>query len=161
MLRGILKIERQVPICKRKLLCHESQPNVFIEHAKDKPGTSEELWCSLKSKLLDLRNYFVPLGKPSNKQTRKEKESIPIHQLTREAINNKNKKHRLWMLTKTRNDAEVARLQYIQARNKVKRLLRKAKRTFKQEIAQLSKSNPKAFWCCTRRKLKTKIVVAP
>ena len=65
------------------------------------------------------------------------------------------------MVARNRNDVDVARLQYTKARNKVKRLLRKAKISFEREISQQSKTNPKAFWSHTRRKLKTKSVVAP
>ena len=107
--------------------------NEYIELAKDKLNTSEELWCSLKSKPLDLGNKFLPLEKPSNRQTWKENGSIPINKLTKKAIKNKNKKHRPWMLANTRKDADVARLQYTQARNKDKRLLRKAKRTLERQ----------------------------
>ena len=57
----------------------------------------------------------------------------------------KNREHRLWMLAKKRNGADVARLQYTQARNKVKSLLRKAKRTFEREIAQQSKNQSKSI----------------
>ena len=35
----------------------------YSELAKDKPETAEVLWCSLKSKLIELRNQFVPLEK--------------------------------------------------------------------------------------------------
>ena len=65
------------------------------------------------------------------------------------------------MVARNRNDIDVAHLQYTKARNKVKRLLRKAKISFEREIAQQSKTNPKAFWSHTRQKLKTKSVVVP
>ena len=70
-------------------------------------------------------------------------------------------KRRSWMVARNRNDVDVARLQFSKARNKVKRLLRKAKISFEREIAQQSKTNPKVFWSHARRKLKTKSVVAP
>ena len=60
------------------------------------------------------------------------------------------------MVARNRNDVDVAPLQHTKARNKVKRLLRNAKISFEREIAQQSKTNPKAFWSHTRRKLKTK-----
>ena len=40
-------------------------------------------------------------------------------------------------------------------------MLRRDKRLFEKRIATESKSNPKAFWSHTRRKLKTKSGVAP
>ena len=99
------------------------------------------MWHSLKSKLMDLRDEFVPLETVSEKPTWKEKGSVPIDKLTREAIHSKNKKHRLWMQAKGRNEADAARLQYTQARNKVKTLLRKAKRAFERDIDAI-KSKP-------------------
>ena len=49
------------------------------------------------------------------------------------------------MLAKKRNEAEAARTRYTQARNKVKSLLRKAKRSFEKNIAQGAKKIRKHF----------------
>ena len=65
------------------------------------------------------------------------------------------------MSAKNRGDIETARLKYTKARNKAKRILRQSKKLFEQGIALQAKSNPKAFWSHTRRKLKTKCGVAP
>ena len=65
------------------------------------------------------------------------------------------------MSAKNRGDIETARLKYIKARNKVKRMLRQSKKLFEQQIALRAKINPKAFWSHTGRKLKTKCGVAP
>ena len=142
-------------------LINSNWKDEYSELAKDKSETAEVLWCSLKSKLIELRNQFVPLEKTSKEHSWKENGSIPIDKATRESIRQKNIKRRSWMVARNRNDVDVARLQYTKARDKVKRLLRKAKISFEREIAQQSKTNPKAFWSHTRRKLKTKSVVAP
>ena len=133
----------------------------YIKLAKEKPDNPEDLWSLLKSKIIDLRNEFVPLEKGSSKPSWKDKGSIPVNKTTRNAIHMKSKYHRMWMLAKKRNEAEAARTRYTQARNKVKSLLRKAKRSFEKNIAQEAKKNPKAFWAHTRRNLKTKSGVAP
>ena len=65
------------------------------------------------------------------------------------------------MAANTNCDKDAARLGYTKARNKAKALLRKSKRLFEKGIALQSKSNPKAFWKHTSRKLKTKRGVAP
>ena len=55
-----------------------------------------------------------------------------------------------------RGECDAAKEQYTMARNKVKTLLRKAKRRFERGIALEAKSNPKGFWSHTRRYLKPK-----
>ena len=53
------------------------------------------------------------------------------------------------------------RFDYAEARNKIKTLLRKAKRSFERGIALKSKSNTKIFWSYTRGNPKTKPGVVP
>ena len=122
----------------------------FIENAKNK--AVEEVWLSLTSKLAHLRDQFVPVETVSGKPTWKQKGDFAIDKQTREAIRDKKKKHRTWMSSISRSDAEKARFEY--ARNKVKTLLRKAKMSFERGIALKSKTNPKIFWEHTRDKLK-------
>ena len=76
-------------------------------------------------------------------------------------IKEKNKAFRSWMTAKSNLHRDAARLNYTKLRNKAKTLLRKSRRLFEKGIAQRSKSNPKAFWSHTRRKLQTKCSVAP
>ena len=124
----------------------------------------EVLWGSLKSQLHHLTKLFVPLETSSNKPTWKDKGSVPIDEKARDAIRKKEKSHRTWMSTKRGRmnaDADAARRQYNRDRNKVKTLLRKAKRRFERDIAVKAKTEPKAFWGHTRRKLKSKTGVAP
>ena len=65
------------------------------------------------------------------------------------------------MKAKSESGANDARHAYRKANNKVKRMMRKAKRNFERSIAQNSKSCPKSFWSYVRSKLRTKAGVAP
>ena len=121
----------------------------------------EELWKTLKSMILDLRNRYIPIETTSNKPTWKSRGSVPIDKETRNAIKMKEKSHRVWMAANKRGEGDAAKEQYTMARNKVKTLLRKAKRRFERGIALEAKSNPKGFWSHTRRYQKTKSGVAP
>ena len=135
----------------------------FLKSAFNTENNPEAMWSSLKSQLHHLTKLFVPLETPSNKPTWKDKGSIPIDEKARLAIKKKEKSHRLWMSTKRGRmdaDEDATRRQYNRDRNKVKTLLRKAKRRFERDIAMKAKTEPKAFWGHTRRKLKTKTGVA-
>ena len=123
--------------------------------------TVEELWRTLKSNLVDLRNRFVPKTKASNIPKWRERGYVPVSKSLQEAIRNKKITHRRWMSAKTRSDAEDTHKVYAKTRNKVKTLMRKAKRNFEKDAAQKSKNNPKAFWSYVRSKLKTKADVGP
>ena len=68
--------------------------------------------------------------------------------------------HRQWMSARRNGEADFACHLYNKARNKLKSMLRRDKRLFEKRIAMESKSNPKAFWSHTLRKLKTKSGVA-
>ena len=50
---------------------------------------------------------------------------------------------------------------YTKSRNKVKRLIRQAKRRFEKKISSNVKFHPKKFWAYVRKKLKTKSGVSP
>ena len=121
---------------------------------------TNELWNDLKTKLNTLRDKFVPVKMISDKSTWKEG-SFPINKDVQNAIRKKHSTHRRWMATRNRNDAEQKRIEYAKARNKVSKLMRKAKRNFEKDIATKCKTNPKTFWSHVRRKLKTRSGVAP
>ena len=121
----------------------------------------EKCWRILKKKILELRDNFVPKSTVSNKPSWKEKGSFPINERERDAIREKNKKHRAWMSCKSPAKRQQAHLEYTRSRNKVRTLLRKAKRLFEKGIAAQCKKNPKNFWSYTRSKLKTKSGIAP
>ena len=131
----------------------------YIKSGGDK--TIEDLWCSLKLKLLDLRNQFVPKITTSGKPSWSEKGTFPVNKQLQDAIRQKLIQHRGWMSKKGCIDADVARLSYTRIRNKVNTMIRQTKRKFEKDVALKSKSNPKAFWSHIRRRLKTKTGVAP
>ena len=113
-------------------------------------------------KIKDLRSYkFVPKIITSRKPSWSKKGSVPINKNLKEAIRQKNSTHRRWVSEGTRTDSHSARVDYNKARNKVKRMMRQAKRQHENGIGFQAKSNPKAFWSHVRKKLKTKSGVAP
>ena len=147
----------------RKNLSESGWIEEYLKLSNEPEVKPEVLWNSLKSKLLDLRNEFVPLGNSDGKPTWKTKGSIPLDNDIRAAIKEKERSHRTWMKANKicRTSSETLRSQYTKARNKVNTLLRKGKRRLERDIALKAKSNPKAFWLHTRRNLKTKSGIAP
>ena len=145
----------------RKCLSASNWVEDYANLANEAESNPEDLWKSIKSKILDLRNEFVPSVKPTDKPT-KNKGSIPIDKGIRDAIKEKERSHRAWMQgIKSKPLSDTLRYKYTRARNKVNTLLRKGKRKLEREIALKAKSNPKAFWMHTRRYLKTKSGIAP
>ena len=145
----------------RKYLKDSNWIEEFRKLASNIELRPEDLWNALKLKILELRNKFVPLETLTGKPNWKVKGSIPVDKATREAIKEKEKSHRIWMLANRTGANDEVRCKYTKARNKVNALLRKGKRRFEREIALQAKSNPKAFWMHTRRYLKTKTGIAP
>ena len=121
----------------------------------------EQCWEILKGKIIELRNEFIPKITVSNKPSWREKGSFPIDQAAREAVRNKDRKHRKWISSLLFNDENNARLEYTKARNKAKTMLRQAKRRYEKSIALQSKENPKCFWAYTRSKMKSKSGISP
>ncbi len=147
----------------RKQLADSNWVDEFVKLSEGENANPETLWESLKSKLLDLRNEFVPLADTDDKPSWKTKGSIPLDKNIRDAIKEKEKSHRAWMKAHKRCGmlSEKLRCQYAKARNKVNTLLRRGKRKLERLIALQAKSNPKAFWMHTRRYLKTRNGIAP
>ena len=145
----------------RESLIHSGWVDEYNAISNKQSCTPEELWASMKKKLSELTTEFVPLVTPSSKPSWTDKGTIPIDKKARDAIHEKEKAHRQWILANKRKSVDASRSQYTRARNKVKTLLRKAKRRFERNIALQAKTNPKAFWGHTRRSLKTKAGVAP
>ena len=134
----------------------------FLKSVETMERSPEDLWCSLKSQLHQMTKKFVPLETPSKEPSWKDKGSVPIDENARRAIKEKEKSHRKWMSAKRETiNEDTIRKQYAKNRNKVKTLLRKAKRRFERDIAMKAKTEPKAFWGHARRQLKTKSGVAP
>ena len=108
---------------------------------------------------MELRTKYVPV-QPGGQAAWTKKGKIPIDETIRSHIKEKHQLHRRWINAQQANKEEL-RLQYTRARNKVKTLLRKAKRNFERDISNNAKSSPKKFWSYVRRKLKTRARIAP
>ena len=122
----------------------------------------EEAWNNLKTKLMKLREKFVPKKIKLPKPSWNNKGSFPIDKSLQDAIRNKRATHRQWMSVKHRDTTtNVTRLRYVRARNKVKTMMRQAKLRFERDIAKKSKGDPKVFWSHIRHRLKTESGVAP
>ena len=130
----------------------------FMQEASNKGP--ESLWQILKSKLIELRDKFVPtlVIKTGIENM---KGSFPISKSLQRAIKEKHSIHRRWIRCKRRGSLSSTREAYNKARNKVKQLIRQSKRSFEKEIASGSKKNPKKFWKYVRNKLRTKSGVSP
>ena len=132
--------------------------DTFILDSKDKDP--ENIWSSLRSKLIDLRNEFIPTITPKIAINYNNKGSFPIDNTLQQAIKEKHRTHRRWMRGNRRGD-QTLRGAYAKSRDKVKKLIRKSKRSFEEGIASRGKSNPKEFWKYVRKNLKTKSGVSP
>ena len=129
---------------------------------RQKPSNDiEKIWADIKSCLHKLREKFVPTVTSNGKPTWKKKNIVPIGKTLQRAIHEKQSLHRKWMSSKYGPPADQSRQMYITCRNKVKRMLRQAKRQYERDICLKSKQNPKLFWSHVRQKLKTKSGVAP
>ena len=132
----------------------------YTDLCKNSKTNPNDHWIFIKTKLLELRNKYVP--KISNKgKSWKNIGSIPLDKETRNAIKEKEKAHRDWINSLRSGSAEESRLMYVKCRNKVNMLLRKSKRKLERDVALNAKKNPKGFWNHVRRKLKTKGGVSP
>lgn len=129
----------------------------FVSNTNHK--SIEMLWENIKTTIMSLRDSFVPKTKQNGKPKWKEKGTVPIDANLQMAIKDKRKTHKKW--SKCFGDATEHRMAYSKANNKVKRLMRKAKRNFEKDIASKSDTHPKFFWSYVRSKLKTKTGVAP
>ena len=119
----------------------------------------EDAWDLIKSKFMELRAKYVPVQAGGLAPWTKKGE-IPVDETIRSNIHKKHQLHRRWINAQHGNKEEL-RLQYTRARNKVKTLLRKAKRNFERDISNNAKSSPKKFWSYVRRKMKTRAGIAP
>ena len=131
----------------------------FMLSNEEKDG--EEAWNAFKSKMYDIRGRFVPKRNVTGKPSWSKQGSIPVEKPLQDAIQNKKACHRKWMSSKNGMESQTTRADYTKARNKVKSLMRKAKKKYEKDICLQSKKNPKAFWAYVRQKLKTKAGVAP
>ncbi|KAK3090353.1 hypothetical protein FSP39_011129 [Pinctada imbricata] len=106
------------------------------------------MWSLFKSKVLDLENKFVPLVKVGGKKGNQ----IPLEKETLSAIKEKNSLNRKFIHTK---DPKV-RTSYNRARNKVSKLVRRARKKYEQNLALEAKKEPKRIWQFINSKSKTR-----
>ena len=116
----------------------------------------EKSWNEIKQKIHELRNTFVPI-QSNNKASWNSKWSVPIDKKLQDNIRKKHRLHQRWI----RSQNESNRLEYTRTRNKVKSMMRGAKRNFEKDISNCARKNPKKFWSYIRRKLKTRAGIAP
>ena len=128
-----------------------TETNWLENFARDKENASiENIWNTLKSQLLHLRDNFVPKKCSSGKPHWTSLDTVPISKEVRDAIKEKRLLHRRWMSSKKHGDAKSAYLSYAKYRNKVKRLIHQSKRKFEKKIAKNCKHEPKLFWAHVR-----------
>ena len=128
----------------------------FLNTANNK--STEELWQHFKSKVLSLRDRFVPLKTVGGQNWRK-KGRIPIRKELRNHIAEKRRLHRKWMHS-TPDEKDNNRINYIRSRNNVNKLMRQAHRAYEQKICDNSKQKPKVFWSHVRSKMKSSSTVS-
>ena len=109
----------------------------------------------------ELRDKYVPKTSNNGKSAWKRRGTIPIDKLLQDEIHRKKLFHRKWMNAKNTNEEDIARSCYTKSRNKVKRMLRQAKKRYEKNLCSKAKINPKLFWAHIRRMLKTKSGVSP
>ena len=132
----------------------------FLQEAKQL--TVEEMWASIKGKIGELKNGYVPKTTVKGKPSWTEKGCFPVSSVSLSALREKKKAHRNWIKAVKEGIAdEEKHINYRKASRKVKTLLRKEKRKFEKGIATNAKKNPKSFWAHSRRKLKTKVGISP
>lgn len=119
----------------------------------------EDMWKIFKGKMLDLRNRFIPV-KEIDCQSWKEKGKIPIDKDLRNEIDQKRQLHRLWLRSTCPVEKARNRTNYITSRNRVNRMMTRARRLYERNICDKSKSKPKIFWSHVRSKLKSASGVA-
>ena len=93
------------------------------------------MWELMKTKLLYLRNQFIPRQTISGKPSWKDKGTYTISKYTGEAMLSKNKTHRQWMSARRHGEADFAHHLYNKGRNKLNSMLRRYKRLFEKRIA--------------------------
>ena len=119
----------------------------------------KESWDLFKSKLIELRNLYVPISKNTSDFPKKGK--IPLSQNIRDIVKEKARKHRKWIKSLNHDNERRCRQEYVTIRNKVTKALTRSKRDYEKNISNQSNRNPKRFWKYIRSNLKTKSGIHP
>ena len=91
--------------------------------------------------LCDKVHGFVSKHKPIRGVIANKSKQMPLSKTQRELLKKKNK---LWKKQKSNNSQD--RKEYNKIRNKVKSMIRKARREYEAEIASKAKLDPKVVW---------------
>lgn len=103
------------------------------------------MWCNFKNIIKGLEEKYVPSFKITNKNTK-----VPLDNDILELIREKNKLSKKFVKTK---DPEI-RKRYNRTRNKVIKLVRKARKNYEENLAREAKTNPKKVGNTLTQKVK-------
>lgn len=142
----------------RNYLRQQNWSAKFLQENENLP--TEQIWLNFKSKMCEVREKFI-LKKNPSLPSWKSKGSIPIDHNLRSLLKKKKRLHRRWISNKDQVESNIHRKSYNKVRNRVKTMMRKAKRKLEKDIVHKSKETPKAFWSYVRSKLKTNSGIAP
>ena len=135
----------------------------WVEQFKTLADSADEeaMWNNIKMKIMEVREKFIPKNNTADAPSWKSKHQYPLSSETRNAMKHKNRLYRWWICSSEAERTTQNWIDYAKARNRVNTLIRKDKRKFEQGIARDGKLKPKLFWSYARKKLKTKVGVAP
>ena len=108
----------------------------------------QEAWLKFHTKLSEIENKYVPTVKIKSGKMKQ----FPLDSQALSAIKEKTALSRKFIRTK---DKEV-RKQYNRARNKVSKLVKRARKQYENTLASETKSNPKRIWQYINAKSKIK-----
>ena len=114
----------------------------------------DDIWETIKNEIHASMELYVP------KTHRKKKNRCSPTWLEPGCLKIIKRKHRLYkrfLASKAGRDYT----NYIETRNRCKRMIKNAKREYEKEVANGSKTNPKKFWRFVQGKLKTKSGISP
>lgn len=117
-------------------------------------GGIDEKWCHIRDKIKELEEHYVPIK--VNKDSDIKKRKLALDAVTLEAIR---KKHRCWQRYMETHEMDKYRA-FTQQRNKVKKLIQRARKMEERGIAKEAAGKPKKFWSFVKEKLKTKSGIA-
>ena len=96
---------------------------------------TNEMWQKIKDQIHKAVDKFIPVTKQGNQKTKK--------WMDKKTLETVRKKKRLWRLwKKTEKDADHQK--YLQANNQASRACKKAQRRLEKDVAEKSKTDPKA-----------------
>ena len=115
---------------------------------KECPENEDQQWNKYKTKCCEAELKCIPknIVRTNNKFF-----TIP---LDRKSLGKIKKKKRLWNKYIQTKSGEVYQ-NYCRLRNQIRRITRKAKKTYEQNLAKQVKTNPKRFWSYANAKTKS------